>query len=131
MHELSVTEGILSTVLAAAEQAAARRVVAIDLVIGDLTGIVPDSIQFYFDLLSQNTIAASAQLRFRREPATAKCNACGHHFEASLPLLPLCPACGSPRLEVTGGRRLQVESIEIDGDKNSSDDQDLGSAEHS
>jgi len=116
MHELSVTEGILSTVLAAADKAAARRVLAIDLVVGDLTGMVPDSIQFYFDLLSQGTIAAGAQLRFRQEPAIASCAACGNRFEVSPPLLPLCPACGSPRLEVTGGRRLQVESIEIDGD---------------
>jgi hydrogenase nickel incorporation protein HypA/HybF len=114
MHELPVTQGIISVALQAAQQNGAKRITAIDLVIGELASIVDDSVQFYFDLLSKDTIAAGATLRFRREPGTGKCWDCDYEFEARAPLTPFCPACGSARIHVSGGREFYLESIDID-----------------
>lgn len=114
MHELPVTQAILDTAVNTARQAGALRIVAIDLVIGELSGIVDDSVQFYFDILSQGTLAQGAQLRFQRQPAQAVCLACGHSYNAAPPLAPFCPECGSAQVQVSGGRQFFVESIEID-----------------
>ncbi len=114
MHELPVTQAILDTALSAAAQAGSQRIVAIDLVIGELSGIVDDSVQFYFDILSRDTPAAGAMLRFQRQPARAVCSDCAHSYDAAPPLAPFCPNCGSLRLQVTGGREFFLESIEID-----------------
>lgn len=119
MHELSITQNILDVVLDAAQKAGAPRVAAINLVIGELTSVVDDSVQFYFDFLSRDTLAEGAELRFKRLSAMATCLDCGHQFNVRAPLLILCPACDSPRLQVTGGREFLVESIEVD-DGNSS-----------
>ena len=115
MHELAVTQGILEVAVDAAKQAGAQRIVAIDLVIGELTGMVDDSIQFYFDIISRETLAEGAALRFRREPAMVACLDCGQKSEITLPLAITCLACGSVHLRVTGGREFRVESIEVDG----------------
>lgn len=114
MHELSVTQSILNIAVEAANGAGAKRVMAIDVLVGELTGFVTDSIQFYFDLLSKDTVAEGAQLRFRRELASATCQACGHVFHPEVSFLPLCPACGSAGARLIGGRELRVESIEVE-----------------
>jgi hydrogenase nickel incorporation protein HypA/HybF len=114
MHELAVTEGILKVAVEAGQRAGASRITAINLVVGELASIVDDSVQFYFDILSRDTLAAQAQLRFRREPGRATCRDCGRAFAVRPPLAMQCPGCGSARLQVSGGREFFVESIEVE-----------------
>lgn len=113
MHELPVTQSILEIVLRHAAQAGAKRVTQIDLVIGDFSSIVDDSVQFYFDFLSQDTIAQGARLAFERVPAQLRCWDCQTTFSPN-GLDYLCPACGSPRVEVIAGREFEVRSIEVE-----------------
>ncbi len=122
MHELPVTQGILDVAIKAAQQNHARRITAVHLVIGDLSSIVDDSVQFYFDLLSKGTIAEGASLHIRRVPAQAVCQDCRHSFEARAPLLPVCPACGGARLQVSGGRDFYVDSIDVADNGDAADD---------
>lgn len=114
MHELPATHGMLDVALESAHGVGAERILAIDVVVGELTSIVDDSVQFYFDIISRGTPAAGAELRFRRQPAEGNCGECGHVFPAAPPLARSCPRCGSLALRVTGGRDFFVESIEVD-----------------
>jgi hydrogenase nickel incorporation protein HypA/HybF len=117
MHELAITQALLSIVLEAAEAAGARRVTAVGLTVGALTSYVDDSIRFYFELLSKGTLAEGALLRIRREPGEGRCQTCGGTFLVEPPLLPACPLCGSFDIQIEGGNRCLVECIEVeDGD---------------
>ena len=114
MHELPVTENILEIALDASRKNGARRITAINLVIGELSSIVDDSVQFYFDILCKGTLAENATLRFRREPSIAVCLDCAYQFNASAPLETKCPRCGGARLQVRGSREFFIESIEVE-----------------
>lgn len=114
MHELPVTRGMLEVALDAAREEGADRILGIDVVVGELTSFVDDAVQFYFDILAEDTPAEEARLRFRREPARVTCHGCGHGHRTGPPLRPTCPECGSMALEVEGGRDFYVESIEVE-----------------
>jgi hydrogenase nickel incorporation protein HypA/HybF len=114
VHELAITQSVLNIALEAAQQAGAHRVIDIHLIVGDLSTVVDDSVQFYFDFLSRGTAAEAAQLHFTRVAAEAACRDCGHRFPAMLPLVAACPTCSGVHLAVTGGREFRVESIEVD-----------------
>jgi hydrogenase nickel incorporation protein HypA/HybF len=112
MHEMAVTQNILDIAVRHAQQARASRIVQINLVVGELSGIVDDSVQFYFDFLSKDTIAAGATLVFERRPALYRCRACGtsYHPEG---LDWSCPGCGTLGFDVLSGREFRIESIEV------------------
>ena len=119
MHELPITKGILSIALETSQAHGSRRVTAIDIAIGELSSIVDDSIQFYFDALSEGTLAEGAQLNFRRAAAAAHCWDCAQKFEVRAPLEALCPHCGSAKLQIISGKEFHVESIEVEDEDSS------------
>ena len=114
MHELAVTQSILEIVLRHAERAGARQILSINLVIGELTGFVDDSIQFYFDFLSKDTPAQDAQLIFERISPRARCRECGLEYTPPDSRLWTCPGCGALGGEIIAGREFSVASIEIE-----------------
>uniref|UniRef100_A0A7C4KJ63 Hydrogenase maturation factor HypA n=1 Tax=Anaerolinea thermolimosa TaxID=229919 RepID=A0A7C4KJ63_9CHLR len=113
MHELSVTENILAICEKHAKENGASKVTDIYLTIGQLSSIVDDSVQFYWDIISQDTLCVGARLHFQRVPAKLKCNQCGHEFTLKGELT-LCPQCGSVRIDILSGEEFFVESILIE-----------------
>jgi hydrogenase nickel incorporation protein HypA/HybF len=113
MHELTVTQGILDLVLEAAQREGGGRVTAIDLVVGELSSIVDDSVQFYWDLMAEGTPAASAQLRFRRVPLQFECRECNALFEPRGDCFD-CVHCGAASVRVAAGDELRVESFDLE-----------------
>jgi len=113
MHELSITQSILSIALEKAKEASAKKITKINLTIGELSGVVDECVQFYFDLLSKDTIAAEASLSFHRPPTKLRCRSCNTTF---LPdnLNWACPSCREQKIEIVSGRECYVSSIEVD-----------------
>jgi hydrogenase nickel incorporation protein HypA/HybF len=113
MHEYAVTQSIIRIAATEAERAGANKITAINLVIGDLSTIVDDSVRLYFSMIAEGTPAEGAELNFRRIPAEFFCKVCGksfvkpaHGFE--------CPTCGNYGTPTEVGKEFYVESIEVD-----------------
>jgi len=113
MHELSITQSMLEVALEQAEKAEAKEIKKINVVIGEMTGIVEQCVQFYFKFLGKGTIAEEAALSFTKVPTAAQCRKCGKHFEVE-EFAWACPSCGDNDLEITAGKELFVESIEVE-----------------
>lgn len=113
MHELSVTESLLEIAQRHAAQAGARRVTDLYLVIGRLASIVDDSVQFYWDAISQGTICEGAKLHFERVPAKLLCLNCSETYLMPEDLIP-CPKCGSDRVKVLDGTQFRLDSIGVE-----------------
>jgi hydrogenase nickel incorporation protein HypA/HybF len=111
MHELSVTEQVLRAALAHAEAHHARRITGIRLRVGEWASIVPESVEYYFGIVSQETIASGAKLSFEIVPLRARCGPCGQVFDPAEAFV--CPACGSAETAIDTGRELEIESIEV------------------
>ena len=113
MHEMSVTMSLMDLVLEEAAKAGAKKIVGVNIVIGQMTGIIDHYVQANFELLSQNTPAEGAALSFHNISRQARCRNCGHTFQPS-EFEWNCPECQSLELEITGGNELYVESIEVE-----------------
>lgn len=113
MHELSITQNILDIALKQAPNGDTK-IKKISLKIGEFTFVDPECVRFYFEQISKDTIAESASLDIERLPLKVKCAGCGKEN----PLLKadefICPDCGSNNVEITSGRELFVESIEVE-----------------
>jgi hydrogenase nickel incorporation protein HypA/HybF len=113
MHELPVTQSLLEIALRHAQQSDAQRILSLNIVVGQFATIVDDSVQFYWDLIAQDTIAAEARLNFRRVPAELLCQECGQRYTPGLEELD-CPACHSNNVKIVSGREFFLESIDVE-----------------
>jgi hydrogenase nickel incorporation protein HypA/HybF len=113
MHELSITQNILSIAVEKATAAQSRKITRINIVLGELSGIVDESVQFYFELLQKETIAAGAGLFFDRKPTLLRCRNCGTTYSPN-DIDWNCPCCKEPNAEVISGRECYIESIEVE-----------------
>ena len=113
MHELAVCHGILEVALEALKGLGdpPPDVTTIQIEIGRLTGIVPESLRFHFALLAAGTPLDRAWLDIETIPIRARCADCQARFEIEVPAFS-CPECGSGFLELTSGRQLRVVSLD-------------------
>jgi hydrogenase nickel incorporation protein HypA/HybF len=113
MHELSVTENVLEIALKHASAADATRITLVNLTIAQLSSIVDDSVQFYWDIITEDTLCAGSKLVFNRIPAIFRCSFCATDYKLS-PDSNACPECGSLVNTVISGEEFFVDSIEIE-----------------
>ncbi len=113
MHEMAVTESIIGICLRHAEANDATRIRKVNIVLGELAGIVDQCVTFYWDMLAKDTIAEGADVEFTRIEVRAICRACNAEFKVQ-EFNMVCPSCGSGQTELISGREFRVESIEIE-----------------
>ncbi len=113
MHELSIAASVVRTVLDAVPD---RRVVAVRLEIGVLSGVVPGALEFAWDVASADTALAGARLEVTRAPVRTSCRECAAEADLPEPLPVRCPGCGSREVDVVGGQQLELTSVEVEDD---------------
>ncbi len=109
MHELSLCQAIVDHVEARAGGRPIRRV---EVRIGHLRQVVPDSLRFAWEMLTESTELAACELVVEHVPAVVHCGACGADTTLDLPVL-ACAACESLDVELRSGEELQLASMDV------------------
>lgn len=112
MHELGITQNLLNLALEHAVPAGVKQITALHLVIGELSSVVDESVQFYWDFVSKGTIAQGSELHFERIAATFECQDCGQVFSRNADYA--CPNCGGGRVIIKTGEEFYLKSIEVE-----------------
>lgn len=113
MHELAITEQIAEIAIRHGEKNQAEKITDLYLVIGELSTVIDESVQFYWDLITSDTICEGAQLHFKRIPAVFLCGECGKEYHLDEGELRPCPYCQSSKMEILKGKEFHLESINI------------------
>lgn len=129
MHEMSIAQSILEIVLEEGRRHGLEQVKTIRLQVGEMAAVVPESLTFCFNLISENSIASGAVLEIESIPVVAKCSDCSTLFEVEN-LTFICPECGAPALELVSGRELSLLNIEGETGDHDGSVEDTSGAEH-
>jgi hydrogenase nickel incorporation protein HypA/HybF len=110
---MTIARGILDVALAAAEKEGAEKIVRINVVAGELRGLVPLQLTFCFGMLAEGTIARDAYLNLEITPVRGRCRECAETFTVQ-DYVYQCPQCGSRDIETVGGTELRVRDIDVE-----------------
>ena len=94
------------------QKAEANRIDEIQLVVGKLSGIVIESLQFALDILKKNSILAQADIKIEETNAKMQCLHCRHEFEAT-DFYVTCPECGEFGHSILSGKDMFIKSISV------------------
>jgi hydrogenase nickel incorporation protein HypA/HybF len=110
MHEMSITQGIIDICEKYAE---GRRVLSVDVEIGELSSVVPEAVEFCFEACSQGTLLEGARITIIRVPGSGLCLDCGQETPLAA-LFGACRQCGGYNVTIMSGEEMRVKEIEVD-----------------
>jgi hydrogenase nickel incorporation protein HypA/HybF len=122
MHELAMASAMQQRILQAAAEHGARRVLSVQIQIGELSLLNPEQVEFWLTELTRDTVAEGAKFVIQIEKARIRCAHCGYrgampveedplsHFH--LPAL-TCPDCASTEVHLEQGREVLIRSVEV------------------
>jgi hydrogenase nickel incorporation protein HypA/HybF len=108
MHELSITQSVVDLVVG---RTAGRTVVAIQVRVGRLSGVVPEAMQFCYEIAAAGTPIEGARLEIELVEGRIACRDCGIESPAD-DLVLLC-TCGSADVDIVAGKELTVVALEL------------------
>jgi hydrogenase nickel incorporation protein HypA/HybF len=112
MHELSLAQSILEIVSQYVPHEKSGTVKSVKLKIGELSGVVPDSLNFCFSAITADTPFQGAHLEIDKIPFTLECKDCSNSFPSEYGTV-VCPQCGGSQTRILTGTEMQVVEIEL------------------
>ena len=112
MHELGIMQNIIASVQQYAEDNHITEIVKVIVEVGQISGVVPESLEFCFAVCAKDTVVEGARLEIERVDAVGRCKHCGEEFN----LLKndfTCPSCSGSKWDVVSGRELVIKGLEV------------------
>lgn len=110
MHELSIAKNIVEIIKESVDEKELYEVDKVILKIGELSGVVTDSLLFSLQAITSDTQLQNAKFETVNIPFAIKCNTCGEVSNTELGIVK-CPLCGDKNTEVISGNELLISEI--------------------
>ena len=115
MHESRLALQIIQTAENCALENDAKRVKAVNLVVGEYSGCVAESIKLYFDLYAEGSLCENADFNIETVTPMLRCKTCGDLFKRE----PFTFRCTKENCDGEGepteiGREFYIHSVEIE-----------------
>lgn len=123
MHEVSVVADLVAAINEELKRYDVVSVREVTLVIGKLTNLGTEQLEFAYEIISKDSILEGSKLVILEEEIEVECQKCGYngpvknidlgeevHFQ--IPILS-CPECGGT-VTITAGKSCCVKSIDIE-----------------
>ncbi len=114
MHEVGIARTILDIAEDYAQREGATCIKTVALRVGALSGVVPEALEFAFEVAKLGTLAADARLEVDYLPIIAYCEACALEFEVKDTFgIAQCPLCTEPTASLRQGQELDLSYLEV------------------
>lgn len=119
MHELTMAQAIVKSVLRVGKKEKARKITKVSIEIGELMFHTKEQLKFWLKEGFKGTIASKAKLSIKVVKAQVLCRSCLYkgrfrvedssaHYSVFQ-----CPKCKSTETDITAGKEYVVKDIEI------------------
>ncbi len=114
MHEYSITSSIVDIIKRNIAGKNTGRVVKINIELSPLSQIEPDSVRFYYQVLTKKEKKLKgADLVFSKKPVRLACGDCEQVSELESFLIS-CPACRSKNVSICENEEIKLLSIDTE-----------------
>jgi hydrogenase nickel incorporation protein HypA/HybF len=110
MHELSIAQNILEIVHQYVSADELENVEFIKVKVGDVAGVVTDSLTFGYEAITADTPLKNSKLTIENIPFKVQCNLCNNIFSNEIGII-ICPVCNSANTKVLSGMELEVTEV--------------------
>jgi len=113
MHEVSIIQSVIEIVTKQALENKLTKINNVSLRIGELSGVMSESLEFAFDSCIKGTMLEESTLDIEIVSALGECNDCKLEFPIEH-FNKLCPSCNKFCTKIIRGYELNINSIEGD-----------------
>lgn len=113
MHELGIVTYVARTVTKIADENGVKRVGAVILEIGEVSGIVGDYLADCWNYFrNRYPVLAEAELEYEILPAVTYCEECEREY-ATVQYGRICPYCGSEKTYLFTGNECNIKELKV------------------
>jgi hydrogenase nickel incorporation protein HypA/HybF len=113
MHEYSITCSILDILNKVVKENKIKKIKKINFEISSIAHIEPDSVKFYYNFLTKDTIIfKSAKLKFKKKKAQIKCEDCKEISNVGNLFVAECPKCSGRNIRFIDDDEIKIISVE-------------------
>ena len=123
MHEASVAQSIVNTILGVALRGNAQKVLRVEMEIGEICLVNVEQLIYLIDMFTHDTIAKDMKTSVNEVKTQIRCNDCSYlggveykevdpSWHYRVPIFD-CVQCKSNKTEIVKGKELKIKTIDV------------------